>query len=146
MPTGVAGHVLPSAGQTEGEGEGVGVEEEMEEVVLEMMAVAEEEEGVDVEDEEEVRVLERVTVTEEGEGVEDEEEETVLERVAVTEEETTGFGEVEGFCTVMRVTFSTACRGKLALLPAKSLAVGGRSEKQPPETLGIPFVRVQSGL
>ena len=84
-----------------------------------------------------------------GVGTEDEDKETVLELMVVTEEETTGVGdviEVAEFCTVMRVTFSTACRGKPVLLPVKSLAVGRRSEKQLPETLVIPSVRVQSGL
>ena len=73
--------------------------------------------------------------------MEDEEEEIVLEMTGVE-----SVVEVEGFCTIVRVTFSTACRGKLAFLPAKSLAVGGRSNKHSSETFDIPFVRVQSEL
>ena len=83
----------------------------------------------------------------EGVGIWDGEEEIVLEIIAVTGEEGVGsVVEVEGFCTIVRVRFSTACRGKLVFPPAKSLTVGGRSNKQSSETLDIPFVRVQSEL
>ena len=127
IPTGVSGQMPSSGGQTEGEGEGVGMEDEEEETLPELMAVTEGE----------------------GEGAEDEVEEVVLELMAVTEGEMTGVGDVMNvaeFCTVIRVALSTACRGKSASLPAKSLAVGRRSDKQPPEALDIPFVSVQSGL
>ena len=131
VPTGVSGHVSLSAGQTEGEGEGegkgVGPKDGEEGTALGMMAMREEE----------------------GEGPKDGEEGTVLDVMAVREEEPTGVGEadkVKELCTVMRVTFSTACRGESALLPEKSLAVGGSSNEQPPDMLDITFVRVQNEL
>ena len=91
VPTGVSGHMSPSAGQTEGGGKGTGHEEG----------------------------------------------------------EATGVGDaidVAEFCTVTSVTFSTACRGRLALLPAKSLAVSGRSDQQLLEALDTPLIRVQDEL
>ena len=91
-----------------------------------------------------------MAVTEDGEvGVEEEVEEIVLELVAVTEEEITGVRDavnVAEFCTVTNVMLSTACRGRPPLLPAKSMVVGGRSDKQLLETLDTPLVRVQDEL
>ena len=129
VPTGVSGHMSPSAGQTIGEEEGEGREDEVDETWLELMAVTRKE-GLGVEGEMEVVLLGTMamTVEEEPTGVED-----VISDVAE-------------FCTVMRVTFSIACRGKLALFPAKILAVAGWLDKQLPEALAIPLVRVQSEL
>ena len=109
------------------EDEGEGSEEEMEDIVVELVAVAEDGEV----------------------GMEEEVAEIVPELVAVTEEEITGVRDAvnaEEFCTATSVTLSTACRGRPPLLPVKSLAVSGRSDKQLLESLNSPLVMVQDEL